>query len=198
MVGFTAWPGSKPGILRPLFSFSRTTLHSDILLTPLEQFNDIEAWDPPFADKPYNRAFWRGSTTGVWFDRTTRWRSSQRVRLFFMGKDKTGQRSTRFDGVGVESPVGVESIVERVVPTSTLVDRYLDFAFSGQPEQCTEKDGSCDAVKKIIDFTPTVGWNVANEYKYMLDIDGNAWSGRFHRLLSTNSVVLKSTIFPEW
>lgn len=35
-------------------------------------------------------------------------------------------------------------------------------------------------------------------YKYLLDVDGNGWSARFKRLLSTNSVVLKSTIFPEW
>jgi hypothetical protein len=32
----------------------------------------------------------------------------------------------------------------------------------------------------------------------MIDLDGNAWSGRFHRLLQSNSAVLKSTIFPEW
>lgn len=42
-------------------------------------------------------------------------------------------------------------------------------------------------------------WVVADDrYKYLLDVDGNGWSARFKRLLSTNSVVLKSTIFPEW
>lgn len=35
-------------------------------------------------------------------------------------------------------------------------------------------------------------------YKYLLDIDGNGWSARFKRLMTTNSAVLKSTIFPEW
>lgn len=43
-----------------------------------------------------------------------------------------------------------------------------------------------------------MAWPEANEYKYLLDLDGNGWSARFKRLLSTNSVVLKSTIFPEW
>lgn len=28
--------------------------------------------------------------------------------------------------------------------------------------------------------------------------DGNGWSSRFKRLMSTNSLILKSTIFPEW
>ena len=31
-----------------------------------------------------------------------------------------------------------------------------------------------------------------------MKIDGNAWSARFKRLMSTNSVILKSTMFPEW
>lgn len=196
--GFTAWPGTRPQVLRPLFSFAKTSLHSDILLTPLEQYWDHEPWDPAWEAKKENKAMWRGSTTGVWFDRTTWWRSSQRVRLYFTSKDRTGSRLVRFDGVGEESGMGVESIVERNVSTSVLVDRYLDFGFSGKAGQCTEEDGSCDAVKELIEFMPTLGWNQANEYKYLLDLDGNAWSGRFHRLLSSNSVVLKSTIFPEW
>lgn len=32
----------------------------------------------------------------------------------------------------------------------------------------------------------------------MVDIDGNGWSQRYARLLSTGSVVFKSTVFPEW
>jgi hypothetical protein len=35
-------------------------------------------------------------------------------------------------------------------------------------------------------------------YKYALDVDGNAWSARFRGLLTTGSVVLKSTVMPEW
>lgn len=196
--GFTAWPGMPPKLLQPLFSFAKTSLYSDILMTPLEQYWDLEPWDPEWDKKLFNKAVWRGSTTGVWFDRTTWWRSSQRVRLWFMSKDTTGSRAVRFDGVGVESEPGVETIAERRVKTSALMERYVDFAFTGKAGQCDEQDGSCDYVTNLIDFQPGLGWNQANEYKYLLDIDGNAWSGRFHRLLSSNSVVLKSTIFPEW
>jgi hypothetical protein len=35
-------------------------------------------------------------------------------------------------------------------------------------------------------------------YRYALDVDGNGWSSRFHRLLSSGSPVLKFTMFPEW
>ncbi|GAA6028212.1 hypothetical protein JCM8097_006919 [Rhodosporidiobolus ruineniae] len=196
--GFTSWPGMRPQTLRPLFSFAKTPMHSDILLTPLEQYWDHEPWDPKWEDKPNDKAVWRGSTTGVWFDRGTWWRSSQRVRLWFMGKDKTGHRRVRFSGEGTETPPGVESLIEKNVSTLALMNRYVDFAFTGKEGQCSEDDGSCEAVRQMFDFQRSFGWNEANEYKYMLDLDGNAWSGRFHRLLSSNSAVLKSTIFPEW
>lgn len=188
----------RPLLLRPLFSFAKTTMHSDVLLTPLEQYWDHEPWDPEWDKKAHAKAVWRGSTTGVWFDRGTWWRSSQRVRLWFMGKDKTGTRRVRFSGEGLETAPGVESLVEKRVATQQLMEHYVDFAFTGREGQCDVDDGSCAAVKKLFDFQRTFGWNEANDYKYLLDLDGNAWSGRFHRLLSSNSAVIKSTIFPEW
>ncbi|KDE09310.1 hypothetical protein MVLG_00627 [Microbotryum lychnidis-dioicae p1A1 Lamole] len=198
MHGFTAWPGLRPGILAPIFSFSKTSMHSDILLPPLEQYWDHEPWDPAWRKKLHNKVVWRGTTTGVWFDRSTWWRNSQRVRLWFKSKDTTGTHRVRFDGQGSATPGGVPSIIERDVSTKALVDRYLDFAFTGKAGQCTEEDGSCEAVRQLFDFQRGFGRNEANEYKYQLDLDGNAWSGRFHRLLTANQAILKSTIFPEW
>lgn len=34
--------------------------------------------------------------------------------------------------------------------------------------------------------------------KYVLDMDGNRFSGRFYRLLRSNSAVVKQTILKEW
>ncbi len=34
-------------------------------------------------------------------------------------------------------------------------------------------------------------------YKYFFDVDGNGWSARFRRLMSTHSVVFKSTLYAE-
>lgn len=36
---------------------------------------------------------------------------------------------------------------------------------------------------------------VVGRYRYRLDVDGYGWSSRWQKLLSTNSVVLKSTIY---
>lgn len=170
-------------------------MHSDMLLPPLEQYFDSPSDDPIWEKKTHNKAVWRGSTTGVWFDRGTWWRSSQRVRLYWLSRDTVGQRLVRFARAARD---GLSSIIEMNVPTRDLVTRYLDFGFTGGPGQCNEHDGSCQAVREQVEFAAALSWNDANNYRYHLDLDGNAWSGRFHRLLQSNSLVCKSTVFPEW
>jgi hypothetical protein len=56
----------------------------------------------------------------------------------------------------------------------------------------------CEEVGQTIEFGGKVWPDEAAVYKYALDVDGNGWSSRFHRLLSSGSPVLKMTMFPEW
>lgn len=35
-------------------------------------------------------------------------------------------------------------------------------------------------------------------YKYVLDMDGNGFSGRYYRLLDTHSAIIKQTLIQEW
>ncbi|KAI9618745.1 hypothetical protein KEM48_006509 [Puccinia striiformis f. sp. tritici PST-130] len=79
-----------------------------------------------------------------------------------------------------------------------LSDRYLSASFVGDLVQCTVEDSSCETISKEIEFADPVDWQFQNNFKYVLDVDGNSWSGRFRRLLKSNSLVFKSTIWPEW
>lgn len=56
----------------------------------------------------------------------------------------------------------------------------------------------CAELETNYHFTSRLDWNEGNQYKYMIDLDGNGWSARFKRLMNTNACILKSTIFPEW
>lgn len=47
-------------------------------------------------------------------------------------------------------------------------------------------------------FGPRQSTSDLHKHKFLFDIDGNAWSGRFRRLMSTNSLVIKATVFPQW
>ena len=173
--GFTSWAGKRPERLQPLFSFAKMAMYSDVLMTPLEQyFNKLEPTDdPPWEKKPYRKAIWRGSTTGVWFGRDTRWRSSQRVRLQWLAQGRGGTRPVRY--VERDTATGAERMVERVVDTKKLARRHLDIAFSGEMSQCVEDDGSCDAGNEIIDFRDGSGldWPTQQKYRYQIDVDGS-------------------------
>lgn len=82
------------------------------------------------------------------------------------------------------------------VTSRSLADlnaHLFDVAFAGQPIQCAG-DGTCEAVQRLYRFTQIkMKQEEANQYKYVMDVDGNGWSGRFHRLMASKSAVLKST-----
>ena len=188
--GFTSWAGPRPRSLQPLFSFAKTTMHSDLLCVPLEQFVNTPSSDPEWQDKKFDKLIWRGSMTGVWYDGTTWWRSSQRSRLHFMSQATEGSRFVRFPGTN--------GIQEKEIDMATLNERYLDAGYVGDLHQCTENEGGCEAIPKQIKTVKGMDWESQNDYKYIVDTDGNAWSGRFHRLMASNSLVFKSTVSPSF
>ena len=81
------WNGPHVDYLYPLFAWAKTTLHSDLLVTPLEQFNYQLGRDPSWQAKKFNKLLWRGSSTGPAYHRESRWRSSQRARLVISESD---------------------------------------------------------------------------------------------------------------
>ncbi|PLW28477.1 hypothetical protein PCANC_23113 [Puccinia coronata f. sp. avenae] len=220
--GFTAWAGPRPLPLRPIFSFAQSPgFVSDILNAPLEQFEDstknaeqVKSWEEKSEG---SRLLWRGQTTGVWFDRQTNWRKSHRVRLHRLGVaphhqyGKDLRRRLRTPGLLLPDPPQLSNnrsahyhdrqvvvVVEKEYSLAQLADRYLSASFVGDLVQCTVEDSSCEAIAKEIEFAEPVDWQFQNNFKYVLDVDGNSWSGRFRRLLKSNSLVFKSSIWPEW
>ncbi|GAA5838080.1 hypothetical protein JCM9279_004120 [Rhodotorula babjevae] len=192
--GFTSWTGPRPGVIFPLFSFTTSSLTSDILLPPLEQYERSPGPDPSWSDKKHDKALWRGSTTGGDLTNAHARKYSQRMRLARL------PGATKFvtvplaldDREGAPGPV-----VEHTAPASEFADAYLDVLFSGGPAQCGD-EATCAEIEREFEWAGYMSEAEQNEYKYILDVDGNGWSGRFHRLMSTNSLILKSTVFPEW
>jgi len=165
-------------------------MHSDLLCVPLEQFVNTPTSDPEWEDKKHSQIIWRGSMTGVWYDGGTWWRTSQRSRLHFMSQATSGTRWVRF----LENKGGKEYIREEEVDLTKLNQKYLDAGYVGQLHQCTPEEGGCEAIPKHIQTVQGMDWESQNDYKYIVDMDGNAWSGRFHRLMASNSLVFKSTV----
>nr|KAJ3417725.1 F-actin-capping protein subunit beta [Polyrhizophydium stewartii] len=62
--------------------------------------------------------------------------------------------------------------------------------------QCDKEE--CDAMHNEFGDSPRVPADASEQYKYVIDIDGNTFSGRYLRLLMSGSLVFKMTIFSEF
>nr|XP_031864183.1 uncharacterized protein CI109_000095 [Kwoniella shandongensis]KAA5531255.1 hypothetical protein CI109_000095 [Kwoniella shandongensis] len=191
----------SPSVLKPVLVLSKFPGDASFQTTPMEAYMNITEEDVPFLgvwnEKTDNRLFWRGSTTGGYGGQRD-WKESHRMRLHLMingpkGGDSWWDQQLREvmvpDG---ESGYKVVRRWERV-----LSKAYADVKLSGQPVQCPSAE-VCKQVSNTIEFGQKVWPEQAAAFKYNLDVDGNGWSSRFHRLLSTGSPVLKFTMFPEW
>ncbi|OAV90176.1 hypothetical protein PTTG_08354 [Puccinia triticina 1-1 BBBD Race 1] len=188
--GFLSATQPKVHPFFPLFSFTKLNGFAELPLSPPSQFRQEVGNDPPWEEKK-NKLFWRGSTTGTYFSRINNWRRSQRTRLVMFSNEPRGN-------VSVRTTDSKDHLEYFEADTRVLNERYFDIGFTNSPVQCDNSDQSCEAVRNAYVFKPYAEPSTTNTFKYLLDVDGNGWSGRFHRLMSTKSAILKSTIFPEW
>ncbi|GAA6024910.1 hypothetical protein JCM11491_005521 [Sporobolomyces phaffii] len=195
--GFTSWVGPRPGLLYPIFSSTVTSLHSDWLIPPVDQYDYRLGEDPEWEDKLYDKVVWRGSTTGADLNIEHHRRWSQRVRLCRLPFE-SGSRTLPY--APSDAPNSLGPLSSFTARSQAIAQTYFDFAFTGSgPTQCDQDEQVCEEFGKQFVWDPDfMEPETQNEYKYVIDVDGNGWSGRFHRLMSSNSLVLKSTIFPEW
>ncbi|OXG27210.1 hypothetical protein C367_02639 [Cryptococcus neoformans Ze90-1] len=222
--------------LLPLFSLAKTSINSDILVTPLDQFLDPPGNDPEWENKPSSKLAWRGSSTGIsWMTSDLDWRSAHRFRLHNYANNRSlepmkylvpdlGQGEMDSDdeldaygAMGGDGDLGewregnAEAKEHRAVETEgplrykeeeTLTAQAMEFFYdiklAGEPIQCSRDDGTCQNMLDEIEWAPRQSGDDLNLNKFLLDIDGNGWSGRFRKLMSTNSLVIKMTMFTEW
>lgn len=171
----------------------------------------------PWSDRRDSRLFWRARSTGVDFHTGRNWRQAHRIRLHFHSNNKTGsvellQEGHNEYGDGADDTSSSQDYeMEKIAGTGVhgslrtvsysrdeLVEKYLDVGLVKPLVQCSEPPPFCDDVTNEIGFLETVPQSQGQDVKFVIDVDGNGWSQRYARLLSTGSVVFKSTIFPEW
>ncbi|TXT06117.1 hypothetical protein VHUM_03590 [Vanrija humicola] len=198
--GAYTFPFRRGAQLRPLLHLSKLYQNGDLMITPLEAFvNHTSFWGieqtATWEEKTIDKLFWRGSTTGDAYTQPKNgrpnfdWRLSHRPRLHFLANRKDGDSN-----IWVERD---KQLYHETWSNDELNQNYFDISLAGRPHQC-DNDGTCEEMAKEIRFAGRVEPEEAIKYKYVIDVDGNGWSSRYHRLLASGSVVLKSTIYPEW
>ncbi|WVQ83028.1 hypothetical protein IAT38_005166 [Cryptococcus sp. DSM 104549] len=226
--------------LLPLFSLAKTSINSDILITPLDQFYDRPGKDPKWEDKTSSKLAWRGSPTGIsMMSADLPWRQAHRIRLHnyannrsssplnfivpdlgqdeFFYEDEEADDGGEGEGVFEDEGGRVGDVhvpphrhehegeddgplhfMEEELSTWEAMEFFYDMKLAGDPIQCKEEDNTCWDLQEEIEWAPHMPGEELNKNKFLLDIDGNGWSGRFRKLMSTNSVVVKMTMFTEW
>ena len=75
------------------------------------------------------------------------------------------------------------------------MSHYFDVKFT-HIGQCDP--GDCDAQREYFGTVEPIDMFDAFGSKFLLDIDGNAFSGRYHAWLLSKSLVYKLAVFREW
>lgn len=196
----------------PQFSSSITHLHYDLLPIPPPGWAENEQRrDVPWAEKRDERLLWRGLNTGMYASPETRWHQSQRFRLVEMANSVDGALSVLRPPRKVEEglAVGEAENWDRAV----LNPAIMDVAFAGDTIQC--EGLSCGEISNDYEWRERMDTDEANQYKYVIDVslshfirqicsawilqvDGNGWSSRFRRLVTSNALIFKSASYREW
>lgn len=176
--------------LIPIFSQSKLSSFQDIIYpSPWYWFGKVgydKERDTDWDNKT-NNLYWRGSTTGG-FSRNGGWRRQHRQRV--VQKMNAPDKAKILVNQGQKSP----DWQMKEVPRQEYKD-LIDVKFS-HVGQCDP--GDCDAQKEFFNVVDRVDGQDAWQYQHLLDMDGNAFSGRFYAFLKSMSLVYKMAIFQEW
>ncbi|KAG2036385.1 glycosyl transferase family 90-domain-containing protein [Suillus americanus] len=200
-------PVAHPFLI-PQFSYCSSPLHSDIRLPiMLSWVEDVDGGEEAWMEKEEDRLLWRGLNTGIHHGKEKPWKDAQRGRLMDLvsspspssSNSRPEKRTTahlRTVDVLLTDPFSPDGFQTQTLKKSIVNPAMMDVAFAGKPSQC-EPD-VCKEVGERWEWRRRMGVKEAGRYKYVLDVDGNGWSSRFKRLMTSNSVVFKSTLYPEW
>jgi hypothetical protein len=152
----------------PQFSYCPTLLHHDVMAAmPINWVEDINprSDDPEWENKVDDRLQWRGSNTGMWHAKDTRWRDAQRVRLVewaTLGYEKNLTVLMPPKDEHQRAGKGVQVKKGRLGPA------MLDVFFAGQPLSCAPE--TCEVLKGIFEYRQPQNIKTAGNYKYILDV----------------------------
>lgn len=176
--------------LVPIFSQSKVSSNGDLLYPSPWYWVDMVKYDAasdmPWAEKK-NKLYWRGSTTGG-FGIGGNWKTHHRQRFVDM---MSGNSSAFILSPRNKTKRGWQVDNARRDDYRDLVD--LSFT---RVVQCEEADCNSQEVHFNIQGPASQqdGWSS----KFLLDMDGNAFSGRFHTFLRSSSATFKFAVFREW
>jgi hypothetical protein len=192
--GFFAGPNAFSVVqdLFPIFSQSKISSFQDIIYpSPWYWYGKVTyegKYDMDWREKE-DKMYWRGSTTGG-YARDGGWRFQHRQR--FVSKVNAADTAKILQSTGSDASSATWTTKNVFRPDFADI---FDVKFS-EIGQCDP--GDCRAQKEYFTVVSKAAQTDAYQSKYLLDIDGNAFSGRFYAFLQSKSLVYKLAVFREW
>ncbi|KAF1998817.1 glycosyltransferase family 90 protein [Amniculicola lignicola CBS 123094] len=184
--------------LIPIFSQSRAPGYVDIRYPSPWNYMDKAVYavddqhpDPKFHDKE-NTLFWRGMTTEGVSPGNGVWKGMMRQRLVHLVNNETNPQTILLRAGAKKW----EYMYEDPGKIKNLLAANMDVRFVNHIAKCGGHD--CTDQEREFGFGNSVDFEHHWRYKYLFDVDGAGFSGRFIPFLQSNSVVLKSALFREW
>lgn len=187
--------------LVPVFGECKINVNNDILFPanmyykrdPRYEYDDEDdiGWDTK-----EDMMVWRGVTSGgtTHADEGERWRQMHRQRLVLLANTTELADTTRpiLALSDASSPNG--AYAPQPFRPAGFAANYTDIGFT-QTTACIPDCGFYDAALAMLG---QIGFSETFRSKYLIDVDGMSFSGRWRAFLQSRSLGLKATIFREW
>ncbi|KAK1753547.1 hypothetical protein QBC47DRAFT_430311 [Echria macrotheca] len=198
---------SATKVLFPMFGGSKLAVNNDILLpAPMywsaeERFMGTEEDAAIRWEDKLDGVIWRGVATGG-KNTAHNWRSFQRHRFVAMNNGSAvsmAEKEGRVENFVLPAN-GYELRAQENKQLGEWVEQWSDVRFVDLMCDTAdgEKEGGCDYAERFFQ----VGWGMTMAeqfgYKYLPDIDGNSFSGRYLGFLRSTSLPIKATLWREW
>ena len=195
---FSASSISATERLVPLFGECKVNVNSDILFPANmywkqdNRYNYDDRYDLEWPDKE-ETLIWRGVTSGG-VQVPENWRRLHRQRLVLsLNATEMQDQDVRILTSQPESPGEYENY--RQFKPSKFAEKYTDVGFT-EASACFP---NCTYIyDHVLSFKPQISQAEQFRSKYLVDVDGHSFSGRWRAFLESRSLGIKATIFREW
>ncbi|UZJ55671.1 hypothetical protein CBS101457_004991 [Exobasidium rhododendri] len=197
-------PDAAYNKLVPILSIAKFSTHGDILMPAYcyggDAYRAKEEHPLSYLEKKPS-LYWRGSSTGF-VPTKDNWRYGHRQRLIKFAR----KAAQSLFSVSVNAPMLEESGIGEPVQVNSntlhglhkLDNSMFNMSFTNII-YCDDKNkDACDEMKAALPVSSYTSSSTAFTHRYLIDMDGNSMSCRFYRLLGTDSLVFKQTLYGEW
>ncbi|KAI4099145.1 MAG: hypothetical protein L6R37_006101 [Teloschistes peruensis] len=184
--------------LVPIFGECKVNINSDILFPANmywmhdERYDYDEKHDNLDWEKKQDSMIWRGVTSGG-TQTADNWKKMHRQRL--VQKVNSTEMADELVRIVTEQPEkdGEFENFRHFHPASFAAN-HTDVGFT-EPIACVP---DCSFYNDIFAMKPQAPFPQQFQQKFLVDVDGHSFSGRWHAFLESKSLGIKATIFREW